>query len=547
MSLHHRAGGDYGYNDAILDIKQNGKVIKSIIRGSTNGYGHNCYGFYGEYIISGGANGFLKIYNQQGREVANLVGHTGEVWSIALDGDRLVSGSDDQTIRVWDLSRLKEQMQPQLSLFISKTDEWVAWTPNGYYDASLEGAKYVGYHINQGAEHEAYFVGSEKYPQLYRPDIVQAVLKTGSEARAIKLVSKHRKVEAVEVVLTSPPRLSLLTPSTITTPEGSIKIRLSIQSQSALKKIMVMRNGEKITTRGVQLKLNPTIEVDLVEGENIIAIRAKNSHAISDEIIVRVTKKSSSSVVSNLYKPTLYLLSIGVSEYKNSNYNLKVAHKDAHAVAEMFKKQEGKIYKKVVVKELLNQEATTDNILDGLDWIDKEVTQRDLAIIFMAGHGENDEKSNYYFISHDTNVQKLRRTALKWLEIEDTIKNLPSKVILLADTCHSGNITGSRRRGNITGAIKSIVEAGTGAIVMMATTGNGYSYEKDEWGHGAFTKSLLEGLKESKADVDADGIITIKEIDLYMTQRVKVLTNGKQKPTTEIPKSIPNFALGVGK
>ena len=38
---------------------------------------------------------------------------------------------------------------------------------------------------------------------------------------------------------------------------------------------------------------------------------------------------------------SLYLLSIGVSKYQNSDYNLKVADKDAHAVSEMFKKQEG--------------------------------------------------------------------------------------------------------------------------------------------------------------------------------------------------------------
>jgi hypothetical protein len=500
--------------------------------------------FYKNYIVSGGANGHLKIYNLKGQEVANLVGHIGVVWSIGLNGDRLVSGSGDQTIRIWDLSKLKRQMQPQLNLFISKDNEWIVWTPSGYYNASVDGAKYVGFHINQGAEKEAYYVTADKYPEFYRPDIVEAVLKTGDEKRAIKLVSKNRKVKAVDIVKLSPPILSLLSQSNIITDSKTIEIKLKIESQSEIKKLIVTRNGEKIDTRGVKIAPNQTIKVDLTNGENIISIRAKNRYSISDEIIVRATKKGYNTNMANIYKPTLYLLSIGVSKYQNSDYNLKVADKDAHAVSEMFKKQEGQIYKKVVVKELLNENATTDNILDGLNWIERETTQRDLAIIFIAGHGENDDKNNYYFLTYDSNVDKLRKTALKWLEIKDTVENLPSKVILLADTCHSGNITGSRRRGDITGAIKSIIETGTGAIVMSATTGRGYSYERDEWGHGAFTKALLEGIDKQKADYPPqDHTVTIKEIDLYMTNRVKELTNGKQKPTTKIPDSMPNFAI----
>ncbi len=553
-SLIHRKGGNYGKSDAILDIKRDGKRVASIIRSSTNGYSHRCYGFYKEYIISGGSNGFLKIYNLKGQEVANLVGHIGEVWAIALDGDRLVSGSDDQTIRIWDLSKLKMKSEkrkmtiyPQLNLFISKTNEWIAWTPSGYYNASVEGAKYVGFHINQGPNHEAYYVSADKYPNFYRPDIIEAVLKTGSEKRAIKLVSKYRKVKAVDIVSETPPIISLITPSNITTREDRVEIKLSIQSNSPIKKFIVLKNGQKIDTRGVQLKSNLTLNIDLDSGENIISIRAKNQYSISDEVIVRATKISNSSNqnIANIYKPTLYLLSIGVSQYKNSDYNLKVADKDAHAVSQMFKSQEGKIYKKVVVKELLNQNAITDNILDGLDWIEKETTQKDVAIIFIAGHGINDNKGNYYFMSYNGDAERPRRTALKWLEIKDTVENLPSKVILLADTCHSGNITGSSRKRDITGAIKSILDTGTGTIVMSATTGMGYSYEKDEWGHGAFTKALLEGIGDGKADYPPkNGTVTIKEIDLYITERVKTLTDGKQKPTTKMPDSIPNFAIG---
>ncbi len=185
--------------------------------------------------------------------------------------------------------------------------------------------------------------------------------------------------------------------------------------------------------------------------------------------------------------------------------------------------------------------------LDALSWIESEVTQRDVAVIFIAGHGLNDDKTNYYFLAHDSNAEMraLRRTAIKWDEIKDTITSLPSKVLLLADTCHSGNIMGGGKKRDITGAIKSIVEAGTGAIIMTATTGRGYSIEKESWGHGAFTKALLEGLN-GRADFNRNGEISIKELDLYITDRVKELTNGRQKPTTMIPRSIPNFAIGIG-
>ena len=34
-----------------------------------------------------------------------------------------------------------------------------------------------------------------------------------------------------------------------------------------------------------------------------------------------------------------------------------------------------------------------------------------------------------------------------------------------------------------------------------------------------------------------------KELDFYVTKRVKELTKGAQHPTTEIPKTMPNFPV----
>jgi len=465
----------------------------------------------------------------------------------------LVSGSSDQTIKVWDLSKLKNikayKLYPILSIFVSKNNDYIIWIKSGYYVSSPSGDKYVGFYINQGINKEARFVSSDAYfDTLYRPDIVKATYEFGSEKKAIRYVSQTKKVRKVDVVSSLPPVVTLLSPSNIKTSRDKITIKYRVESKTPIIKTVITLNGKYIQKRALKIKRKNSnikeVTINLEDGENIISIKAKNRFAFSDEVIVYVTKTTKSK---HLFKPTLYLLSIGVSKYENPDFNLNFADKDALAIAKLFKAQEGKIYKKVVTKVLVNENATSGNILDALDWIDREATSKDVVILFIAGHGVNDDKGNYYFLSTDTNLNRLRRTAVKWIEIQDTITNLPSKVILLADTCHSGNIAGNRR--DVTGAIKSIMSAGSGSIIMTATTGSGYSYEENSWGHGAFTEAILEGIGKMKADMNfgdgKDNVVTIKELDNYVTYRVKKLTHGRQKPTTIIPNSVPDFAIAV--
>jgi WD40 repeat protein len=548
-SLTTTSGGDYGKKHATLEIRKNGDIKAKITRKSYNGYQHRSYGWYKDYIISGGSGGNIKIYSKSGTQLASLVGHNGEVWSLAVDGDRLVSGNDDQTMKVWDLSLLRnldssKVIYPMLSIFVSSDNEWVVWSSKGYFNSSVGGDKYVGYHINQGPYNQARYVGSDKYfDTLFRPDIISAIWATGSEEKAIYYAGKTKKVKSVNIAKSLPPVVNLLSSSNVKTSKKSLEVKFKVSSKEDIKEIIILHNGERLNTRGLKKKKSKnskSITIELDSGENIISIKARNKFAMSDEILVYATKTTKTK---NIYKPTLYMLSIGISKYENPEYNLGVADKDAKAMSKMFKSQKGKIYKDVVVKTLVNSEAHSDNILDGLDWIDREATSKDVVIVFIAGHGVNDDKGTYYFLSHDANLERLRRTAVKWTEIQDTMSNLPSKVILIADTCHSGNITGTRR--DITSAIKSIVNSGSGSVIMTATTGSGYSYERKEWGHGAFTKSFIDGLGGMKADYDKDGTVTIKEIDLYVTSNVKKLTKGKQKPTTIIPSSVPDFAIGV--
>lgn len=123
--------------------------------------------------------------------------------------------------------------------------------------------------------------------------------------------------------------------------------------------------------------------------------------------------------------------------------------------------------------------------------------------------------------------------------------SLAGKAVLFIDTCHSGNVMGKRRGiADINAVVNELTSAENGVVVFASSTGRQYSLEEPSWGNGAFTKALVEGIT-GKADYSGRGRITINMLDLYLSERVKELTEGKQTPTTSKPQTIQDFPLAV--
>ena len=76
------------------------------------------------------------------------------------------------------------------------------------------------------------------------------------------------------------------------------------------------------------------------------------------------------------------------------------------------------------------------------------------------------------------------------------------------------------------------------------STGRQYALENREWGNGAFTRAVLEGIA-GKADDSLSGRITLNMLDLYVSERVKELTRGQQTPTTVKPPNVPDFPVAM--
>ena len=92
--------------------------------------------------------------------------------------------------------------------------------------------------------------------------------------------------------------------------------------------------------------------------------------------------------------------------------------------------------------------------------------------------------------------------------------------------------------------VNGLASAENGAVVFSSTTGRQCALEDSEWGNGAFTKGLVEGIR-GKANYGGTGRITENMLDLYVSERVKELTRGEQTPVTVKPPNVPDFPLAL--
>jgi WD40 repeat protein len=503
-----------------------------------------------------GTNFFLYLFDKEGNHKW-FVRVPGDAWDVNVSGDGrfALAALGDGTVRWYRMKDGKE-----LLAFFPHADRkrWILWTPSGYYDASPGAEDLIGWHVNNGSDQAADFFPISRFrPAYYRPDVVAKVLETMDEPEAIKLANKEstKKVQEVPVAKLLPPVVSILSPkdgSETSAKEIEVKFEVRSPSGEPVTQVRVLVDGRPIA-RGLAIKEIQkdqgmhTIRTPIPEKDTEISIIADNKYAASVPATVRLKWSGKRKEEEFTIKPKLYVLAIGVSKYKDKNLTLQFASKDATDFAESLLKQKGGLYRDVVVKVITDERATRDEIIDGFDWISKETTSKDVAMIFLAGHGVNDSGGVYYYLPVNTDLEKLRRTGVLFAEMKNTVASLAGKTILFIDTCYAGNVMGARAVApDITGVVNELASAENGAVVFASSTGKQYSFEDSAWGNGAFTKATVEGIN-GKADYTGKGRITINMLDLYISERVKELTKGKQTPATAKPNTIPDFPLALKK
>lgn len=359
----------------------------------------------------------------------------------------------------------------------------------------------------------------------------------------------------------APPALQLriLSPqdgTTVRDPTLIVSLAVRAPGTTAPPQIEVIIDGEPVSARGITVaavqpsyKTEPgerlqRIAVSVPPRDCMLTLRARHGRVQSESVQLRLRWEESG--FSAL--PNLYVLAIGVGAYRRPDLRLLYPAKDASDVAAVFAAQGGRLYSQARVRTLVDAEATQTEILRQLEWLQRQVTARDVAVLFLAGHGINDPRTGeYYFLAHDADPDNVKTTMISRRQLQDTLRNTEGKVLLMIDSCHSGNVFPEwRTRGleDLQDWTRELASAESGVIVFSAATGRQASKESDRWGNGAFTRALVEGLRGA-AVYQSGRPITVGMIEVYVSERVKELTNGSQTPTIAKPASIPDFPLAL--
>ena len=524
----------------------------------------------------------IKVWEvATGQERWELVGHTAAVKSVQFspDGRSLISGGSDGAARLWNLQTGKEQ-----AAFIALGHEdFVTVLPDQYYRASKSRIKGVSFRVK-----DRLYPFEQFDLRFNRPDIVLARLGMASPdlvqsyrlayARRLKKMGMTEEMSGHDFHL---PELELVTTDVpVSVGASTLNVRVKAEdSKYRLDRFNVYVNDVPVYgTAGLPLPskqlqtVEQELQIPLVSGRNKIQISVLNQEGVES---LRQTVYTSS--MAQMAPPEVYVVGIGVSEYRDKTYNLRYAAKDANDLLAAYKAIEHRQgpTSKVHVLGLTDEKATKTGIINAKQWLAQSKVN-DLVVVFAAGHGMTDEKSDYYFGTHDIDPKRPAAQGLPYEEFENLLDGIPAlHKVLLLDTCFSGEIEKdqpvivAQAESGTSGAVKmrafkaargvSVVSddpgitagaprlstdmlrfqqdwfadlrRGTGAAVISSSSGNEYSLEGEQWKNGVFTYSLLNGLKNHQADANSDRLITISELQSYVIEQVRKLTQGGQNPT----------------
>jgi WD40 repeat protein len=501
---------------------------------------------------------FVRRYDADGKLLWYTRVPSAHGVAVTPDNRLLVAALGDGTIRWFDMST-GDQL---LSLFPHADGQrWAAWTPKGYYVASVGGDTLVGWQVNRGHEQVGDFFPVGNFEEQYlRPDIVTKSIALLSEQKAIEEAARESgRAPASDIVQMLPPVINIQTINDLVVANGAtidnpqVVLHFQVRTPSGQPITMIEASVAGNLLINPQL---PTIDssgqaagdfaVLVPPHDSFLALYAENEFGRS--VPATVAFKWHGAPISQEETPRkIYVLAVGITDFDDEHFpHLTYPGKDAGDFLHAIQGQIGKAFTDVVVydgKPLAGANIKLGDIRQGLAWLDKETQPGDLGVLFLAGHGFNDRDGTYYYVPSGGNLDDPKNTALSGEEILRALNGIKGYPVLFIDTCHAANVAGHPLSIDLDGTVNRLKKQPRGVIVYAAAAGEKSSLESPIWQNGAFTHVLVQGMVGgAQYEKDRD-LITASMLQTYLIEHVPDLTGGMQTAMVGMPLTAPNLVL----
>lgn len=409
-----------------------------------------CFSPDGKFIGSGGDDGLIRTWNSENLSPErSLEGHKGWVQSLTYNssGKLLISGGHDKTIRIWDVETGSQKaVSGKLEQIVLSVE--ASPVSGDFASACLLSEKL---RIWVQAFDAEVFARTEpvisepdhtENPELTEPDVDSEV-----QAAVTEPVSETLAV-APELIPGNAPAITIYSPmldnGRVSHARSSLLVVGKAEAEEGIQSVVINGTRAALNDAGVF-----QAEVKLAHGDNLVEVVAVSytGKLGNSQIQVMCTDESAIASEEEAEGPGLaggryYALVIGINEYADEDIaDLDFPIEDAEAFYKMLVDHYN--FRSEDITLLRN--PTRAELIISLDELGQRVSPADNLLIFYAGHGFWDEKSDIgYWLPHDA----ARSNTANWFRnstLRDFIGSIHSKhTLLIADACFSGSIFKTR-------------------------------------------------------------------------------------------------------
>jgi WD40 repeat protein len=427
------ATGSWGQSEPKIWDVATGKELLTL-KGHFSGIHSLAFTHNGEWLLSGSSDHTVRVWDAATGAPLRTLNLPADIESaqIAVTSDErwMASANNDGSTRIWDFSEGHERVA---LISLGGGPDWIALTPDGLFDGTADSMQQVAWRAGNTIDVTPL---DSFFNDFFYPGLRSDILTDHPPAATVDLASALQIPGLRTMLAEKQVHLEVRDDHAVVCFEQVPGVAVQSPADVGSDRPMEM-NGYRV------VPADPTCKYQReLPGEgNPTELVTQWQNSKPAEFTTPWDGKPSETI-----KSTLHLLTVGVGQYPaDSGFEtLPYTVSSARAVEDFFTGQENSGQKPYAVVKvwpgLYDGAATRGAIRKELTDMAASMSEDDVVLLYLAGHGVVvPGQEMFYFVPADANGSDIRSTGLNTAMLAEALRNMPARrIVLIIDACQSG-------------------------------------------------------------------------------------------------------------